>query len=247
MRLYVTVPLALLLATACASTDSVSAEDALLQSAIAGEEESLSRDNFAMNEDAPQPLFRECDAQRDYDKLFEEMDANASGSLEEGERDDVQAHHPPPFAPGPWQMIAFVYDTDQSGDLDEAERAVILEDFSARCESLHDKLLAEFDADGSGDLDDTELAAAKQALDERRPDGPPPEGPPPDSGDTSRPEGPPMGPPPEGEIPPPFLSFDTNGDGTLSETEFAVLQADVRAHIRNGDPPPPPPGAPEHP
>lgn len=242
MRLYVTVPLALLLATACEATDDVSAEDALVQTAIAGEEESLSRDNFAMTDEAPQPLLRECDAQRDYDKLFEEMDANASGALDEGERDDVQAHHPPPFAPGPWQMIAFVYDTDRSGDLDESERAVVLDDFTARCEALHDKLLAEFDADGSGDLDDSELAAAKDALDERRP--PPPE-------DGERPAGPPpegerpAGPPPEGELPPPFRSFDADADGSLSATEFAALQTDVRAHIRNGDPPPPPPGAPE--
>lgn len=243
MRLYVTVPLALLLATACETTDEVSADDALVQTAIAGEEESLSRDNFAMDEEAPQPLLRECDAQRDYDKLFADADQDASGELEDPEQEGVQTNHPPPFAPGPWQLITFVYDTDRSGTLEEAERAVLLDDFTARCEALHDKLLSEFDADASGDLDDSELATAKQALDERRP--PPPE-------DGERPDGPPEGtdsdrpgPPPEGELPPPLRGFDEDGDGELSEAEFAALQADVREHIRNGDPPPPPPGAPE--
>ena len=239
-----------LLAACAGANDSLTAEQELLVSATSGAEEAFA--STAVSGEMPTsdgrdqpPLMRECDAEGSFVGLFEEYDADGDGELgppEEDEvfgaregRDQMEARN----ARDRMHLLGLIYDTDRDGELSDSEKAVLFDDFTVRCEVLHERLLADFDADGDGELSDSELATAEASMQEmmeaqraemeaNRPEG----------------DGPPMGeerPDPDA-VPEPLSDFDTNGDGTWSEAELAALREELRAHIRAGDPlcgPPP--------
>lgn len=227
---------------------SLSAEAELLLSATNGAEEGLAsravEGGLGPAEDPDQPpLFRECSGEQTWEDIFARYDADGDHALGEeeaaeveagrGGRDDFERH----MAERRWHLMLVIYDLDGDHDLSEPEQSTLLEDFGARCELLHEQLVATYDADGDGALSDEELATAEEALRaeeearraemearfaEEHPDGPPP------------------GPPPE--VPPELAGFDTDGDEAFSEEELVVLRETLRARVRAGEPivePPP--------
>lgn len=279
MRLTRTILLAALSTTvACGSDTLLTAQDELLISAISGEEDYLSSARSSEGGSAsapagmdeaeraegdrmdPPPMFRECDAAGTYTGLFSAYDEDADGELGAPEQDQVMDEQAGPQR-GPRDhllgMLRVVYDVDADGQFSEAERATLLADFTERCESIHERVLAEFDADGDGALDEAEQAQARAAhearmaearadmeacreamgMDECGGEGGRGEG---ERGDERGP--PPEGAEGEGEGPPPIRGpladeFDTDGDGEISEAELEALRADVRARITSGAPP----------
>jgi hypothetical protein len=218
MRLFAV----LALVVGCAGSE-LSAEDQLTLTAISGEEEAASRGELDGADLAP-AMFRDCDAHATFTELFDRFDADRSGELERPECHDVEdahtsdggrAHDGKRAHGGPWRLIHMVYDVDEDHALDDAERAVLLDDFTVRCEVLHERLLEEFDADGDGDLDDTEREAAHEAMRERM-----------EGHRADRPQ--------RGDAP--HLEFDADGDGELDETERSVMRATLRERIRAGLP-----------
>ena len=105
--------------------------------------------------DAP-PLFHECDPDGFHAELFEDYDADESGALDGAEPDDVSDAHAGRDdmerrqAEMRMHMLGLIYDTDESGDLSDAEKSVLFEDFTVRCDTLNAMLLVDFDADGDG-------------------------------------------------------------------------------------------------
>lgn len=251
------------LLTACSLFDEQDAENAILMTAISGEEEY----STARSDGPPDPfrpeLGRECDASGDFDRIFGLFDEDADKSLNIRERGDVrddlgsmvgdkgegkEKGPPPPLM----DLLFLVYDLDESGDFSESERATVLEDFTVRCEAIQAMLLESFDADGDGTLSETELDTAREALDTLREEhGDDMEGACPE-GEGGGPGGPPPG---EGGERPEGLSplaqeFDTNGDGELSDSEHEELRSVMRERVRTGAPPsedgpPPMPGSEE--
>ena len=119
-----------------------------------------------------------------------------------------------------WRLLMDVYDTDFSGELDEAEREVLFGDFEVRCELLHERLIEEFDVDGDGELSQEEAQVAQAE-----------HGPPPGAG------GAPPRPAP-GELPGPLAEFDLDESGELDEAEWVAFREATRERIRSGEPPP---------
>lgn len=254
------ISLVVLVAACGSSSGDFSAEDLLAARAVAGEEEALTEDGV-VQEGAPQlPPMRGCDAPGEFAKLFAEADGDQSGALDAPEGRKVRRGFGPP--PHVLHLLKWVYDADESGDLDETERAALLADHTARCEALQDRLLADFDADGDGTLSEAELEEAR-ANAPRPPHGHGPRG----EGDTDGPpggrghhgprgegdtDGPPggrghHGPPVDLNDPPPPVvdEFDADGDGTLSASEAATARAEIRARLVAGEPPVAPPPPPE--
>ncbi len=235
---------------ACSSGEEASAVETLMLASISGEEDSISRSEAAPDDHLP--FERTCDAPGAFDELFAMYDEDRSGALGKGESDDARADWPV----NRHQMMMLdvlhlVYDTDSSGELDDPERAVLLDDFTVRCEVMQARVIAEFDLDGDGALSDTEAETAHQTLEARRPEaqaeleercegagGGAAEGEE-GAGDAARRGGPGAG----GEPPPSPLAaeFDTDGDGSLSDTERATLVTTVRERIRAGEMPVAPP------
>ncbi len=144
---------------------------------------------------------------------------------------DVAFHEAvaPPDAPVPPpldRLLQFVYDVDESGELDATERSQRDSDLELRCVAL-DALLAEIDTNGDGFVDQDERSQLHDLL------GPPPPPPPPHRSDSEH----------EGlELPPPAMrAYDTDRDRDLSAEERAVARDDLADRIRSGLPPIPPP------
>lgn len=68
-----------------------------------------------------------------------------------------------PHGPASFRRLLWIYDADSSGELDDAERAILEADLEARAAALEAATLAAFDADGDGALSDAELEAAREA------------------------------------------------------------------------------------
>lgn len=210
-----------------------SAEDSLTAAAISGGEEEISPDGLGRgNGEALDPM-RSCDATGEHDGLWARADGDGSGKLEQTEQEDTVREHG--RAPRHFRLLRWIYDTDDSGDLSEAEREVLLADHTLRCEAMQARLLAEFDADGDGQLSEDERDAAREAREAMH--GTRPEG-------AGRPGG--QGGPPagldEGAAPPPIVEeFDADGDGSLSADEKATARATLRERIQNGERPIAPP------
>jgi len=101
------------------------------------------------------------------------------------------------------QRLLGIYDSDQSGDLSDEERAQLEADLAARCENRTRLLLAEFDANGDGELDDAEWDAAHEAIRARF---------------EAR----------KAEL---LAEFDANGDGELDEEECRAAHEARRAEF----------------
>lgn len=241
MRLFISM-MGLLALIACEDGASLSldAEDQVLMTSLSGEEEDYREGGFTGEESAEDefgrpPLFRECDARADFEALFEHYDADASRSLEGSESEEVeedmggcsrgQDHH----RQGQLELLMLVYDLDADGELSESEKETLFADFTARCEALHDQLLADFDADGDGELSEDEQEAAREAGDAMREEHRA-------AMDECRPE--------MGEEPPPppwMVEFDSDADGELSESELDALRDAMRERLTSGEPPGEPP------
>lgn len=139
----------------------------------------------------------------------------------------ADAPAPPPLRP----LLDFVYDADDSGALDEAERKTLQADLVLRCQAL-DTLFAELDANGDGKLDDAEREDLHALF------GPPPHrGPPKGDPGSERPTR-----PAKGQLPPPGMrAYDTDRSGELDDEERQAARADIQDRLRNGLPPFPAP------
>ncbi len=250
------------LVVGCAdSNDTITGQQELALTAISGAEEELlpgasdlgtPSGEAGVDVDRP-PLFRDCDARAILDRIVGQYDDDGSGQVDEQPEEDAvweardeRPDHAQRRRARAWHRLAFVYDADDSGDLDDSEMATLLDDFSVRCEAIHARLLEEFDADGSGDLDEDELAAAHAEMEARREerraemdeqggahhmgasDGMADGGGPDAGGDG----GPRMGDRPD----PMVATWDVDGDGELSADELATMRAEVRERIRSGEP-----------
>lgn len=240
MRPSFLLPLLALAAAGCEAVAEANAEDSLTSAAISGQEEELASSGMGRGNGPGLDPMRGCDARADHEALWARADIDGSGKLDNDEQDETVREHGRP--PRHFHMLRWVYDTDDSGELDDAERAVLLEDHTARCDALQARLLAEFDADGNGTLDDAELEAAEAAREAARAEG---GGRP--EGVGGRPEGAGgrgAGRPMVGSAPPPVVDeFDADGNGTLSDEEKATARATLRERIRSGERPVAPPQA----
>jgi hypothetical protein len=256
--LFSVLPIAVALAGCATSPFSVNPEDALLISATTGAEEALARSTYGDTVGVSDPdrpgLFRICDAQGEFDGLFVRYDANADGALAGAEADEVDGRHPERSEVGHrMHLLRLVYDLDRDGALSDAEKAMLFDDFTARCDALHARLLAEFDADKDGVLSEAEqavaaaavLAAQEAAEAERRDDmegecpgmdSDHPEGDHPHGDHDGHHRGPPDGAADTDRVPPPLAGFDVDGDGLWGDAELTAFREAMRAAIRNGDP-----------
>jgi len=107
-------------------------------------------------------------------RVIDEYDTNGDGELDADEREALRAD----FGSHPFRRrwharyhrlkrLAWIYDRDDSFDLDEAERDTLRMDLETRCMNRQAWLLDAYDVDESGDLDDDEWQAALDDLAER--------------------------------------------------------------------------------
>jgi len=250
-----------LIACSDSGLTALSATDELTLSAASTKEEVLvdGEDAAAASmpeREAPPPPFSECDALGRFEDLRAEYDSDGDGTLSADEEQavlDAREERGDPadrHMQGLWHMLGLVYDLDESHSLDDTERRTMLEDMTVRCDALQAQLLAEFDTDGDGVLSEDELAVATSEAEAAFEEGhdqtcPGMEGGGAEGG--GRPEG--EGAPPEGggeppefleggdrAVPPPFVEFDTDGDGLLSDSELTTLRETMRERIRSGEP-----------
>jgi Ca2+-binding EF-hand superfamily protein len=181
MRIWIPA-LAALVMMACTTDPTLTAENELILSAIAGEEEDLRQGEgdftsnaLRQNGEIDMPaLLRICRAADSYSEILGRYDDDGDGQLSEEERSEVwQARQDRPehhrrHRAQLWQRLLRIYDTDCDGQLSEEERSALMDDFSARCEALHQRLLETFDADGDGQLDEDEMEALRADLQARR-------------------------------------------------------------------------------
>jgi hypothetical protein len=130
---------------------------------------------------AAPPMFRTCDSEGTFIGLMDAYDTDESGMLDGEEPSDVQREHggesseggapdaegrQGPRRPGPrdrfLHLLRIVYDTDMSGQFEDAEMSAIFDDFTARCEAIHADVLATYDVDGDGELSESEEDTARE-------------------------------------------------------------------------------------
>jgi hypothetical protein len=220
----------------CGSAGQFSNDELNTLRAISGEEEFTSGDEtLAPVESEAQPLFRECDAEAIRDTLADgppegkECDGEGKGPMGDGPPEGAEGSEGErggPMGPPPhhFHLIAWVYDADDSLDLDDSELDTLMADFDVRCDAMHERILEEWDVDGDGVLSDEEREASREAMEERREDLPkPPQ-------DGERPE--------RGDAPPPVVdAYDADGDGQLSDKEAAAARSEIRDRLVAGLPP----------
>jgi len=262
-QLIVSTSAALALLAGCAAGpggSDLSAEGELLLTVVSAEEEELRpgyddlhTDPQRTGEAVDQPsVMRECGAEAILTSLTDRYDADADGTLaiseEQGVWDDREGRSSRGWKRQArrWQLIKLVYDLDGSESIEGDELTALVADFDARCEARQADILAEFDVDGSGDLDATELAAVEDAIAERRAER---------TGECNRGEGDSQGmggdsgmggdrPTQAGGMgrqhgdPGDRLieAWDTDLDGTLSDSELTVLRDTLTERIRTGEP-----------
>ncbi len=216
------LPVLSLVLVACGEA-TLSEADMNTLRAVTGEEEFTAPDgSFAPVDFEAMPAFRECDAAAHRDELPAGEEANRRGGGAPWMGGDGSRGH----GPHGWHLLGWVYDADDSGALDEAERQEMIGDFDERCAVLQQRLVDDFDADGDGQLTGDELDAAFVEIDAGRAAfGGRPE-------DAERPQ--------PGSAPAPVVAaYDGDGDGSLDEEETTAARAGVRAEIRAGNPPVP--------
>ena len=222
--------------------DSLTAGEELLITTISGEEEALVGDIIGdevatIGAERPE-MFRMCESDTFFDELFTYYDENISGSLESEEREEILAgrptreEHEAHRLRHMMDMLIWVYDLDESGIIEKAERPDLFDDFTIRCEVLHEKVLADFDADGDGELSDEEKQAAHDAQKAKH--------------DANKKEFEKEGKPHKGKLgslfgmDPPNLpkfaqEFDLDEDDDLNAEELATLRSTMRDRIVSGE------------
>jgi len=239
----------------CTIDSTLTGEEEILISALSGEEEVFSNHDIAArgmlpSEDMPK-MFRECDSKGSFEKIFAKYDEDGSSEIEEAEEEKVcdgrkaretkqqrRAQHM-------MKLLTFVYDLDDDKELSETEKEALFDDFSERCDQIHQTLLEEFDTDGDGVLSGAEQEAAREEARSRYEEGDrhtereedearsedgerPEEGERAEDGE-ERPD--------HGKKLPPFAkAYDVDGDGALNESEKENFRAEMRETIRLGEP-----------
>lgn len=213
-------------------SDGMSAEDSLTLRAIAGEEEDLAQ-GFTEVDQQRLPLFRACNADGEYRDLFADFDSDGSGDLEIAEQREVFADSDDEYGrirAQRWEMLTLIYDGDNSGALNDKERTNLFNDFTVRCEAIHQRLLGDYDLDGDGEIlgdERDQLDADLRELHGERLDD-------------MREHRADMREEHQGGDRPNYLMFaadyDSDADGELSDKELTVLRDAMRAKIRSGDP-----------
>ena len=167
-------PFILLAAIGCNAaleTDELTAQEELLIQTISAEEENIIQ-GMEEGMEGPQ-LFGQCKRAEFFAKKLQQFDFNSDSELQEEEVDEIKEHHK---GKGKHKarrlrklmnMLLWVYDVDQDGELSDSEKEELFADFDARCEAMHAQLLEEFDVDGDGELSDSEKLAAEEAIQAR--------------------------------------------------------------------------------
>jgi len=115
-------------------------------------------------------------------------------------QDEVTAGAGQPLPPDP---LRFLFDADDSGDIDAAERATLLADMTERCKNHRVLVLARFDADKDGTLSEQEETAARQTLKQEL----------------------------DGQVGKLVSAHDTDGDGCLSPEEMKPMMEQQRKYL----------------
>jgi len=122
----------------------------------------------------PEGYARDCRVVEFRQRVIEEYDVDGDGELDADERAALRADFGVHPLRRSWfaryhrmKRLAWIYDRDDSFDLDEAERDELRMDLETRCMNRQAWLLDAFDAYESGDLDDAEWQAALDDLAER--------------------------------------------------------------------------------
>jgi len=251
--------------TACGAMDAeMSVDDAVVMSALEDEELGTEEgeDPATADEAAEaETVGLDCSPEAIRDRIMNRFDRNRNDQIDEDEGQEMTEHfggdgEGPEMGEGPrngrrgpharrgrghhkLKRIKFIYDADESGDLDEEERAVLEGDLVARCENKQAYLLENFDADEDGALSEDEIQAARDARqaerEERRDerfseldaDG---------NGELSREEfeaaREARGDRCEARRAAMTEAFDTDGDGELSDEEKSVMRETLREWVR---------------
>jgi Ca2+-binding EF-hand superfamily protein len=247
-------PSELLLDSAEVLSAESSASDPVEDAVLTDEDADLAADEAADQGDAPEPLDAGCGLRKTLrERLKEHFDKNGDGALDASERRDLKdllddvprmrlnlvglglkvRHHV-------FRRIAWAYDVDGDGQLNDRERAALAKAVRARCEVRKERVLESHDANDDGQLDDGELRAAiqdrvaarvaraKELFGKADADG-----------DGQLDEG-------ERQAAREALraryrarrdevkaKYDANGDGILDDAEIAQLKVDIRARLEN--------------
>lgn len=235
------IPISLLVG--CTMETSLTGEEEILITALSGEEEVFSNHDIAArgmhpSEDMPL-MFRECNAEDTFERLFAEYDKDSSSELEEEEENKVcdkrnREGAQQKRAKNMMKLLLHVYDTDEDHILGSTEKKELYTDFSERCEQLHAKLLEEFDVDGNGVLSDIEKESAKEEAKTRREEGDryseEKEGWDEDKDEGYEKKGKKKG------LPPFAKEFDIDEDGKLDDSEKESFRTSMKEKIRSGEP-----------
>ncbi len=224
----------------------LSGEAELLLSTTSGEEEAMalneqSVESYGAPLEIDQPLlFRDCDAPDHFTQLFADYDSNDNQDLEADEEDNIHAHRKgrdrgqQRMAHHRWHFLNWLYDANDDDVLAEDERSVLLDDHTARCESIHAVIMDEYDADGDGLLSEAEQEQAMAAAMDRHEA----------HHDRMREHhkadrrGHPGHRHERPDVPPPVMEeFDADADGALSLEEAQTARSELRQRIRSGEPP----------
>mgnify|MGYP001261494284 CR=1 FL=1 len=150
----------------------ITLEDATFVSAL--EESSTEEDDgYDSGEgETPDPT-NPCDLESISERVLNRYDTDQDGELSEDEQAAMQvAHGERPqrhqhqgrrmMRKHFFKHIRWIYDADDSGNLDDNEKDNLISDLHARCENKWDNFLSQFDHDQSGDLNETEKQQARQ-------------------------------------------------------------------------------------
>ena len=150
------------LVTACSADDDLfyvdPTLDATTSAALADESASDGADVDVTMGESCRPLVLK-------EEVIAAFDADGDGVLSIAEEDALAADLESRDRPGHrLRHMLWVYDLDESYDLDDSERAELEADLEARCENKTAWLLANFDVDGDAALNAEERAAARAEL-----------------------------------------------------------------------------------
>ena len=216
-------PLAMVSLTACGMMDAeMSVDDAVVMSALEDEElgteegEDPATTDEAGDVEQAEEVGLDCSLEAIRGRIMNRFDHNRNDQIDGEEGQEMTEHfggdgeqaelgqgerrRGPRARRGrghhKLKRIKFIYDADESGDLDEAERAVLEGDLVARCENKQAYLLENFDADEDGALSEEEIQAARDARQAER--------------EANRDER--------------FSELDADGNGELSREEFEAAR-----------------------
>ncbi len=216
------LPAALLLSvTGCGLDYDLSAIESLVVSSINGAEDYLASNPS----DVAGSALRSCDVADTYEGIFDSVDADGNGSLDEDEANAAVSRYAMDEAQAALLgLVKFVYDLDDDGQFSEAELDMLFADFSERCEALQDDLDVSEQPGGGASADGGgrgPRSGERGDMDECR------------ESCSGRSEGEDAG------VGPVVEEFDADRDGMLDDGETAEARSTLRSRLRTGDNPHP--------